>query len=50
MRGDGETTALRGWLVAIALFEVPQIVSIERGAPLAGFFSTLKNARRTGRV
>jgi hypothetical protein len=50
MLGDGEKTALRGWLVATALFEVPQIVSIERGAPLAGFFSTLKNARAEKRL
>ena len=39
-----EKMALRGWLVAIALFEVPNIAALLKGAPLDGFFSTLKNA------
>ena len=37
MLGTSELTALRGWLVAIALFEVPNIVGLLKGAPLDGF-------------
>ena len=41
-----ELKLLRGWLVAIALFEVPNLNDyLLRNKPLSGFFSTLKNAR-----
>ncbi len=41
-----ELKLLRGWLVAIALFEAPNLHDyLVKNKPLNGFFSTLKNAR-----
>ena len=47
-----ERTALRGWLTALALFEVPQLHKylLADGSFQGGFFSTLRNARPEKRV
>ena len=44
--GPVEMVALRAWLVAITLFELPNFYEylISRGGKLNGFFSTLRNA------
>ena len=46
-----EVKLLRGWLVALTLFEIPNLSGyLLHNAPLNGFFSTMKNARPEKRV